>query len=44
MMTALSVRYGKLSCFSRQLHATQLECRISAMISVTQSLRMEVLF
>lgn len=47
MMTALSVDYSKLSCFSRQLHVAQLECRISATISaisVTQLLLMEVLY
>lgn len=43
MMTALSIGYSKLSCLSRHLHVAQLECRISAMISVTQSLLMEVL-
>lgn len=43
MMTAQSVGCSKLSCLSRQLHVAQLECRISAMISVTQSLLMEVL-
>lgn len=43
MMTVLSVGYSKLYCLFRQLHVAQLECRISATISVTQSLLMEVL-
>jgi len=42
-MTALGEGYNKFYCLSRQLHIAQLERRNSAMVSVTQSLQMEVL-